>query len=63
MAARSMNLTLPPEAKAALAALAAEDAAATHSNPNRQKTATMTALIFAERDRRARRAQKKNATP
>ncbi len=54
-----VNLTLTPAVLADLDALAAEDAAEEGRDPRRQRSATVAALVVAEKKRRAKRAQKK----
>lgn len=61
MAARRtppLNLTLPPPVRTALEGLAAEDAAAA-GRPSANLSATVSALVLAEAQRRTRRSQKK----
>jgi len=54
-----VNLTLSPVVLEALDDLAAEDAERTGADPRRQRSATVAALVLAERDRRAKRKEKK----
>lgn len=49
---RTRTLTIPDDVYAKLEALAVDDAARTGANPDRQRSATVCALILAEHDRR-----------
>lgn len=56
-----VNLTLSPAVVDALDELVAEDAAEAGADPRRYRSTTVSALVMAERKRRAERAARKKS--